>query len=192
MSSELGVQPAKATEPQVERRTLRWKPLLIWGGLLGVLAMLGLGLVRETQGPVGVGQKAPMFTLTTFDGQQIDTADLAGDVVVVNFWASWCKPCEQEAVELETAYQMYRDRGVHFLGVDYVDIEREALAYLDRFDITYPNGPDLGTRVSQSFRTRGVPETFVIGPDGRIVAFKKGPYVSLAEIVEHVELALGS
>ena len=170
MSSELGVQPAAVEEPIVERRTLRWKPLLIWGGLLGVLAMLGLGLIRETQGPVGVGQKAPTFTLTTFDGAKIDTADLAGDVVVVNFWASWCKPCEHEAV----------------------DIEREALAYLDRFDITYPNGPDLGTRVSQSFRTRGVPETFVIGPDGRIVAFKKGPYVSLAEIVEHVELALGS
>jgi cytochrome c biogenesis protein CcmG/thiol:disulfide interchange protein DsbE len=77
-----------------------------------------------------------------------------------------------------------------FLGVDYVDIEREALAYLERFQITYPNGPDLRTRISQSFRTRGVPETYVIAADGRIDSVKIGPYSSLAEIQAAIESAL--
>jgi cytochrome c biogenesis protein CcmG/thiol:disulfide interchange protein DsbE len=163
--------------------------LLAWAGVLALLGLLGFGLLRSQQGPVGVGQKAPDFTLTTFDGQQIALADLQGKVVVLNFWASWCKPCEQEAVELERAHRMLKDQGVVFLGVDYADTEREALAYLERFGITYPNGPDLGTRISQAFRTRGVPETYVIGPDGRLKAVKIGPYLGLDEILTHVELA---
>lgn len=178
-------------EPQASppaRRRFTW---VIWGLVLGVLALLGFGQVRATQGPVGVGARAPDFTLTTFDGQQIDTADLRGNVLVVNFWASWCKPCEQEALELELAHQLYKDQGVVFIGVDYVDIEREALAYLERFGISYPNGPDLGTEISQAFRTRGVPETYVIGPDGRIVAVQIGPYLSFDAIVEHIRAAQG-
>ena len=77
------------------------------------------------------------------------------------------------------------------LGVDYVDTEAGALAYLDRFGISYPNGPDLGTRVSQAYRTRGVPETFIVGPDGRIAAVQIGPYTSLDQIVAHIEQAKG-
>ena len=175
--------------PQAARRP-GWGSYAVWVGLLGLLALVALGLVRTQQGPVGVGQRAPDFQLTTFDGGSIDTRELKGQVILVNFWASWCKPCEQEARELEQAYQLYKDRGVVFLGVDYVDIEREALAYLERFQITYPNGPDLRTRISQSFRTRGVPETYVIAADGRIDSVKIGPYSSLAEIQAAIESAL--
>ena len=165
--------------------------LMVWGVVLSVLLLVGFGQIRAQQGPVGIGSQAPEFTLSTFEGDQVSTADLKGQVIVVNFWASWCKPCEQEALELEQAYQIYKDQGVEFLGVDYVDIEREALAYLERFGISYPNGPDLGTRISQAFRTQGVPETYVIRPDGRIAAVQIGPYASLEAIVAHIELASG-
>jgi cytochrome c biogenesis protein CcmG/thiol:disulfide interchange protein DsbE len=163
--------------------------ILVWGLLLGLLAILGLGLIRSQQGPVGVGAMVPDFTLTTFDGGTIDIRELRGQVVVINFWASWCKPCEQEAAELEQAYQQYKDQGVAFLGVDYVDTDREAMAYLEKFGITYPNGPDLGTRISQAFRIRGVPETYIVGPDGQLAAIKIGPYQSLEEIVRQIETA---
>ena len=169
----------------------RWVTISIWAGLLGILALVGFGLVRAQQGPVAVGSRAPEFTLMTFDGNQVNTADLLGKVVVINFWASWCKPCEQEALELELAYQLYKDQGVEFLGVDYVDTENEALAYLDRFDVTYPNGPDLGTRISQAYRMRGVPETYIVGPDGRISVVQIGPYTSLDQIVAQIDQALG-
>ena len=169
----------------------RFGGIIIWIGLLGLLAILAFGLLRSQQGPVGVGQRAPTFTLTTFDGAQYSSEALLGNVVVVNFWASWCKPCEQEARELEQAYQIYKDQNVAFLGVDYVDTEPEALAYLERFSITYPNGPDLGTKISQAFRTRGVPETYVVAPDGRISSVKIGPYMSLDEILGAIEQARG-
>ena len=157
--------------------------LLAWTGILALLALVALGLARSQKGPVSAGDTAPSFTLNTFDGEQINTADLTGKVVLVNFWASWCKPCEEEAADLEAAWKLYQPRGdVVFLGVDYVDTEPEARDYLEKFSITYPNGPDLRTSISQAYRIRGVPETYIIGPDGILTDRKIGPFTSLGEI----------
>ena len=150
--------------------------LVAWIAVFGLLTLLAVGLLRKQEGPVSIGQTAPNFTLTTFDGDQISLKDLDGKVVVVNFWASWCKPCEEEAAELETAWRMYQPRGdVVFLGVDYVDTETEAMAYLEKFDVSYPNGPDLRTEISQAYRIRGVPETYIIGKDGNWPHLKSRP-----------------
>lgn len=174
--------------PPAGRR--RWVVAVVWALVLGLLAVVGLGLVRSQQGSIGIGSQVPDLVFTTFDGDEIPLRSLDGKVTVINFWASWCKTCEQEAAELEQAHRMYQDRGVVFLGVDYVDTEAEARAYLQRYDITYLNGPDLGTRISQAFRIRGVPETYVIGPDGRVAQVKIGPYTSLSEIVGQIEAVL--
>jgi len=161
----------------------RWGWALAWLGLLALLALLALGLLRTQQGPVTVGDQVPDFTLTTFQGEQIRMSDLQGKIVLINFWASWCKPCEQEAADLEAAWKNYQSRGdIVFLGVDYVDTEPEALAYLARFAITYPNGPDLGTRISQAFRIRGVPETYLIDREGILQFVQIGPFQSLSQI----------
>lgn len=166
----------------------RWGRILAWGGLFLLLAIAGLGLIRAQEGPVQVGKKAPDFVLTTFDGEEIASQELGGKVIVVNFWASWCKPCEGEAAELEEAWRMYQDSGeVVFLGVDYVDTEPEAKAYLEKFDITYPNGPDLGTRISQAFRIRGVPETYIIAKDGVLAHAQIGPFQSLDDIIAAID-----
>jgi len=166
----------------------RWGRILAWIGVLGLLTILALGLLRTQRGPATVGDLVPDFTLTTFDGQEIKMSDLRGKVVVLNFWASWCKPCEQEAADLEAAWQFYRPRGdVVFLGVDYVDTEPEAKAYLEKFSITYPNGPDLGTRISQAFRLSGVPETYFVDQNGILQFVQIGPFQSLPEIKAVIE-----
>ena len=169
---------------------VKWGIVLVWVAIIGLLIVLGLQMIKNKKGPVSVGERAPDFVLTTFGGEQINNLDLAGKVIVINFWASWCKPCEQEAVELEQAHQYFKDQDVVFLGIAYADTETQALDYLSKFGVTYPNGPDLGTRITQAFRTRGVPETYIVGKDGKLADVKIGPYMSLAEIVNDVENAL--
>lgn len=179
------------TVSNVEKRSRQlplWVILLAFGLLVGFMALIGWGLNRAMRGAISVGDPVPEFTLTTFDGQAFNVADHAGKVIVINFWASWCKPCEQEARELEQAFQHYKDSGeVVFVGLAYVDTEPNSLAYLERFEITYPNGPDLATKVSQTFRVRGVPETFVVDKQGRLAYFKAGPFLSLDEIISIVD-----
>jgi cytochrome c biogenesis protein CcmG/thiol:disulfide interchange protein DsbE len=196
MDEQVEAQDAKQLTPddpgEGKNSGRRWGVILAWVFVLGLLLVVGIMLIRTQKGPIGVGDEVPDLTLTTFDGDLISFEDLAGHVVVINFWASWCKPCEQEAAELEQAYQMYKDEGVVFLGVDYVDTETEARQYLEKFGITYPNGPDLGTRISQAFRIRGVPETYIMGPDGRLAAVKIGPYTSLEEIQREIDGVLES
>lgn len=150
--------------------------ILTYGGLLGLLGLLGWGLVRVQAGPRSQGP-APDFTLTTFDGDVIVLSELRGQVVAINFWASWCPPCRDEAPYLEATWRAYKDRGVVFVGVDYVDTEPEALAFIEEFDITYPNGPDVKTIISQAYRIQGVPETFFVAKDGTLQGVKIGPLV---------------
>jgi cytochrome c biogenesis protein CcmG, thiol:disulfide interchange protein DsbE len=153
--------------------------------------LIGWGLSRAMRGSILVGDPVPNFSMTTFDGLALESADYNGKVVVINFWASWCKPCEAEARELEEAYRYFDPTGeVVFLGLAYVDTEPNSLAYLKKFGITYPNGPDLATRVSQMFRVSGVPETFIIDKQGNLAYFKKGPFSSTDEIISAVERVL--
>ena len=151
-----------------------------WMAFVVVLALLGLlawGLKKAQAGPLDKGL-APDFSLTGFDGRQATLSQLRGQVVIINFWASWCPPCREEAAYLEQTWRKYKDQGVVFIGVDYVDTEKEALAYIQEFDITYINGPDVGTRISQAYNIQGVPETFFVAKNGELRGVHIGPLKS--------------
>ncbi len=160
--------------PGMWGRVGRWAAALL---VLGLIALLGWGLVRAANGPRDSGM-APDFTLTGFDGQTVALSQLRGQVVIINFWASWCPPCREEAAYLEQTWRKYQSKGVVFIGVDWVDTEKEALAYIDEFDITYLNGPDIGTRIAQAYRIQGVPETFYVDKTGRLRGVHIGPLSS--------------
>lgn len=186
----MDVNGANPQETQIDtRRNLpRWVVLLTFGALLAFLAVIGVGLQRAQAEPIGIGQVVPDFSLTTFDGQQHTLSDFKGKVVVLNFWASWCSTCTQEAADLEQAWQSYAPgEQVVFLGVDYSDTEPEALSYLEAYEVTYPNAPDRRTRISQMFRITGVPETYFIDREGKLANVKKGPFTSVVEIQTAVD-----
>ncbi len=148
--------------------------LLSYAFVLGLLGLLGWGLIKVNSGQRDSGM-APDFTLTSFDGETVTLSELRGQVVIINFWASWCPPCRDEAPYLESTWRKYKDKGVFFIGVDYADTEKEALAYIDEFDITYFNGPDVGTLISQEYRMDGVPETYFVAKNGELRGTKIGP-----------------
>lgn len=170
------------------RRLPMWVIVLAFFVLVAFMGLIGWGLSRSMRGAIAVGDGVPSFSASTFAGQPFNSSQYAGKVILVNFWASWCKPCEQEAASLEQAYQNYKNKGdVVFLGLAYVDTEPNSLAYLKKFGITYDNGPDLATKVSQMFRVRGVPETYVIDKQGRLAYVKIGPFSSTDEIIQAVD-----
>jgi cytochrome c biogenesis protein CcmG/thiol:disulfide interchange protein DsbE len=88
--------------------------------------------------------------------------------VVLNFWASYCEPCKDEAPVFERVWREYRDQNVVFLGINTDDIESDAMAYLDRYEITYPNAPDVGGHIEDDYRITGIPETFIIDAEGNV------------------------
>ena len=126
------------------------------------------------------GGPAPDFELTAFDdgefaGRLFSLEGLRGQIVVLNFWASWCAECEKEMKALEEAWQTYRGRGVWVIGVDYRDFDEKALAMLERYDISYPNGPDRRSAISDRYRVSAVPETVFIDPQGIVSHVQIGP-----------------
>lgn len=175
-----------------------WIQIIIWIFLVGLLAILGVQLNRTQEGTVQPGSAINDFTIALFEGYdfngqtQINLSDLRGKVVVINFWASWCKPCEQEAAALEAAWREYESTGqVVFIGADYVDTPTEASIYLKKFDITYPNGEDRDLQrqrpLSQYFRITGVPETYFIDKDGVLSYVHIGPLTSMEQIRTQID-----
>lgn len=162
MTNEVDLQAAPAQEKK--RGIGKYLVLIIALAFVGLLAY---GLLTAGDERVEAG-KAPDFTLTSFDGEQFKLSELEGQVVVVNFWATWCVSCKDEATELEMAWRDFQDDGVVFLGVDYLDQKPLNLEWIDRYDITYPNGDDIQGRIYNSYGVQGLPETFVINRNGEI------------------------
>lgn len=193
------MEPTNPSNPAEAKKGVPFAvQVVIWLLLLGLLALVAFGLKRSQQGTVQVGDTIPNFTLTFFDGYtyqgrtQVDLAELKGKVVVINFWASWCIPCEEEAPALESAWSKYKnDDRVVFIGADYVDTEPKARKYLEKFNITFPNGPDLGTKISQMFRIKGVPETYFIDGTGKLAYIQIGPFASENDIHSVINGLLG-
>jgi cytochrome c biogenesis protein CcmG/thiol:disulfide interchange protein DsbE len=169
-------QPMVESEMPLESppKSKRTGLIVAFAVILALLGLLAWGLRKVQAGPIQSGM-APDFTLTSFDGRTLTLSELRGQVVIINFWASWCPPCREEAAYLEETWRKYKDKGVIFIGVDWVDTEKEALAYMKEFDLTYFNGPDIGTRIAQDYNIQGVPETFYVAKNGELRGVHIGP-----------------
>jgi cytochrome c biogenesis protein CcmG, thiol:disulfide interchange protein DsbE len=136
-----------------------------------VVAVLSTGLGRDpsvTTSPL-VGRTAPEFTLAGLDGPAVTLSALRGQVVVVNFWASWCTECHEEQAALDATWQRYRDAGVVVVGIDFQDTTAGARDYVHQQGVSYPVVADTDSRTALSYGIRGIPETFLIDRSGKIV-----------------------
>lgn len=142
-------------------------------GVVALVALMSWALSNRTSvtglsGITRVDKPAPEFTLDLMDGGQVTMSQLSGRPVVLNFWASWCAPCRDEAAGLERTWRAYEERGVMFVGIDIQDSEADARIYLNEFDVTYPNGRDVDGRITVEYGVVGLPVTFFVSKDGLI------------------------
>ena len=186
---------AASTSNSNNHRRVNFWAVAAFVGVLFVLVLIGMRLIQNDSSPIELGRNPKDFSLTTYTGDVIHTADLRGKVVLVNFWASWCATCDEEAALLEQAWQVYQTtdpEGVIFLGVAYMDTEPASRAYLAEYGVTYPNGPDLRGAISKIYQVNSVPETYVLDADGTLRYLKIGSFISIGEMISAVDAVLAS
>jgi cytochrome c biogenesis protein CcmG, thiol:disulfide interchange protein DsbE len=164
--------------PAPERRgvDLRRLPLavLVTAALVPVLLIGAMVAIRIAQAPgstpTTVGSVAPDFSLETLDGDALRLGDLRGRPVIVNFWASWCLPCQEEFPLLQAAHEAHAADGLAVIGIVYQDRTQAARTFMERYGATWTAAMDPDDRVASAYNILGPPETFFIGRDGRIAA----------------------
>ena len=160
-------------------------------GLVIVVLAVVLALNVEDSGPTVVPSqlnRTPEYELTTLDGEELTSADLAGKTVVVNFWNTWCIPCINEAPALQEFYERHKDDpDFVMIGVVRDDDEGTVRASVDEEGIGWKIAMDPGSRTSLEFGVTGQPETFAIAPNGRVAGEQR------SEVrVEDLELMLAA
>ena len=147
--------------------------------VLAVLAVVGLltfGLLSKGSSGIALGEVAPTSPLPRLEGGGNGSiADYRGQWVLVNFWASWCVPCREEAPALEEFQRRHGDGDFTVLGIDSRDLSGDGRAFVRRFGLSYPQLRDGDGAIAHDFGTTGVPENYLIGPDGKVRRLVRGP-----------------
>ncbi len=171
-------QPAALQKSKSRRRRIIIFTVisLVNVGLLAVLWIALLTPAKNSNNSAGsdplLSKPAPDFTLALLSkqaGKALHLADLKGKLVVINFWASWCDPCKQEAPLLQAQWQRAKAQGVVFIGIDFQDGQSAALSFVQQNDLTYTNVVDPNGSTGINYGVTGVPETFFIDRHGVIV-----------------------
>jgi len=173
------------------RRTRLLAGVVAAVAVIVVLLMTGLGRDPSVFASPLVGRAAPNFTLPQLDGPPVTLARLRGQVVVLNFWASWCTECQVEQAALDQTWQQFQDSGVVVIGVNFQDTADAARSYVRTDRVAYPVVEDAGSKTALAYGLRGVPETFVVNRSGRIVKHVIGP-VDAAALASEINSMLAT
>ena len=140
---------------------------------LAVVTILGTG---AAMGLPAAGVAAPDFVSRSDSGRNVRLSELRGQVVLINFWASWCGPCRQELPLLNRIYDQYRPAGFMLLAVNVDDNRKDAEAMLKRLNLRFPTLFDGNKKVAKQYRVDTMPATLLIDRDGRVRYVHRGYY----------------
>jgi cytochrome c biogenesis protein CcmG, thiol:disulfide interchange protein DsbE len=146
-------------------------------GVLAVIGLLGYGLLSKGGDTIAVGDSAPDKELSVLGGDGSgEIEDYRGSWVLVNFWASWCAPCRSEAPALESFQRQHSPQGFTVLGINLDDTSDDAIAFVRRFGLTYPQLRDGdGSDRRDAYGMTGFPESFLVDPAGKLALIRRGP-----------------
>ena len=151
------------------------RAVIVFVPVIAFISLLAYGLLTSAPRQVSEGERLPEFELARLDEDGVLTdEDLAGEALVINFWASWCIPCKEEAKLLQDTYEEYRDDGVVFLGVNIKDSAVGAREFIEEYGITYPVVSDPGEDLARELGVKGIPETFFVDAEGLFVGTAAG------------------
>lgn len=136
---------------------------------------------------LAVGDQAPDFVLTDLNGQRHRLSEYKGQGVFLNFWATWCKPCEKEMPYIKNQYQEYKDKGVQVLAVDIGESELAVKKFVERKQLDFPILIDKDTSVQTAYGVNPLPVTYLIDKEGKLVKIHTGPMTE-ATVKEYMEL----
>ncbi len=152
------------------------RSFFVFLAVLAVVGLLGFGLLSKGGANVQVGEPAPDTSLPRLSGMgTASLADYDGRWVLVNFWASWCVPCRDESPALQAFYREHRASGFAVLGIDTRDLTGDGRDFVKRYGLSYPQLRDGNGDSSHDFGTTGVPESFLVSPQGKLVLIRRGP-----------------
>lgn len=152
------------------------RAFLAFLAVCAVIGLLGFGLLSKGKAKIAVGEPVPDRALPVLGGPgEGSIADYRGHWVLVNLWASWCAPCRQEAPELDRFARQHRGQNVRVLGINVQDNSDDALAFLRDYEVEYPQLRSVGDERSEAFGSTGVPENFLVDPQGRLGLIWRGP-----------------
>lgn len=139
-----------------------------------LISLLSVGIVVNTASAGAISGKAPNFTLKSNSGKNLKLSEFRGQVVMVNFWASWCAPCRQEMPLLEKMYKKYKPLGFTLLGVNVEEDSRKALSLLKSIKVSFPILFDNTNKVSKLYKVTAMPSTVLIDRNGKMRYLHKG------------------
>ncbi|MBX5444813.1 TlpA disulfide reductase family protein [Sphaerobacter sp.] len=163
---------AATTAPDKSHAGLSTVPLLSLAVV--VLLITGFlvytfGFAGNSNGVVETGKKAPNFELPGLNGETIRLSDYRGQVVLVNFWATWCKPCQVEMPEFQAIYEKYRNDGFTILGVNQAEPPELVRPYVEKGGYSWTFALDEKGKISERYGVYGIPQSYLIDRDGKVV-----------------------
>jgi cytochrome c biogenesis protein CcmG/thiol:disulfide interchange protein DsbE len=152
------------------------RTLAVFIGALALVGLLGYGLAAKGEGTLAVGDPIPTTELPVLGGEGAGSlADQRGRWALVNVWASWCGPCREEAPALQRFYERHGGEGFEIVGIDTQEPAEDGLEFVDEFGLTYPQLHDGPGEFAEELKMTGVPENFLVDPEGDVALLRPGP-----------------